>query len=94
MTKAHEEFLRGRLSDIRRRLSERKAVKGECTLLVAGAADASQPADAELAAAVKEAFAQGMGVSEAAKTVAARFGVTRGRVYPMALDIRKGSGDS
>jgi len=92
MTKPHEEFLRGRLSQIRRRLTERKAVKGECTLIVAGAA-VRQPADAELTAAVKEALAQGMGVSEAAKTVAARFGVARGRVYPMALGIRKRSLD-
>ena len=92
MTKPHEEFLRGRLSQILRRLAERKAVKGECTLIVVGAA-ARQPADADLTAAVKEALAQGMGVSEAAKTVAARFGVARGRVYPMALAIRKGSVD-
>ena len=36
MTKLHEEFLRGRLSEIEQNLQERTGIKGECTLLVAG----------------------------------------------------------
>ena len=36
MTKLHEEFLRGRLSEIVQNLQERTGIKGECTLLVAG----------------------------------------------------------
>ena len=36
MTKLHEEFLRGRLSEIAIRLKHRVNIKGECTLLVAG----------------------------------------------------------
>ena len=36
MTKPHEEFIRGRISDILHRLDKRPVVKGECTLLVSG----------------------------------------------------------
>ncbi len=36
MTKLHEEFLRGRLSEIAQTLQVRTGIKGECTLLVAG----------------------------------------------------------
>jgi 16S rRNA (cytidine1402-2'-O)-methyltransferase len=36
MTKIHEEFLRGRLSEIATQLKGRANIKGECTLLVAG----------------------------------------------------------
>jgi len=38
LTKLHEETLRGQLSDIRRQLTERAAIKGELTLVI-GAAD-------------------------------------------------------
>ena len=38
LTKLHEETLRGRLSEIRRNLGERTAIKGELTLVI-GAAD-------------------------------------------------------
>src|SRR6185503_12938658 len=36
-TKLHEEYVRGRLSELRARLAERQAVKGEIVLVVAGA---------------------------------------------------------
>lgn len=51
LTKLHEEILRGRLSEIRARLAERPALKGEFTLVVGGAAaesaDAAPDATAE-----------------------------------------------
>ena len=36
MTKLHEEFLRGRISDVLEVLADRNQVKGECTVLIAG----------------------------------------------------------
>lgn len=38
-TKMHEEYLRGRLSELRAALSSREVVRGEATLVVAGAAE-------------------------------------------------------
>ena len=43
MTKPHEEFLRGRLSEIALQLNRRANVKGECTLLVAGSDKEGKP---------------------------------------------------
>ena len=93
MTKAHEEFVRGRLSEIRRRLAQRAAVKGECTLLVAGAPEAGEPDDAVLQAAVGAALDSGMGVSEAAKTIAHRHRTAKRRVYALAVRIQKQKGN-
>ncbi len=90
MTKRHEEFIRGRLSEIRRRLQGRPAVKGECTLLVAGAAQAPEPSDAQLMPVIAQRLKEGMNVSEAAKTIAGEYGVTKARVYKMALEVKKG----
>jgi len=45
LTKIHEEFLCGSLSEISQTLAQRPALKGECTLLVSGAgAEAAAPA--------------------------------------------------
>ncbi|MCF8051825.1 MAG: 16S rRNA (cytidine(1402)-2'-O)-methyltransferase [Desulfobacterales bacterium] len=89
MTKRHEEFIRGRLSEIRRRLQDRPAVKGECTLLVAGETEAPKPSDAQLTAPVAQLLKEGMSVSEAAKTIAEQYGVPKARVYKMALEMKK-----
>jgi 16S rRNA (cytidine1402-2'-O)-methyltransferase len=89
MTKPHEEFLRGRLSAIRGALSDRDAVKGECTLLVAGASDAGPPSADDLAEAVRSALDAGMSVSEAAKTIAGRYRLPKARVYETALALKK-----
>jgi 16S rRNA (cytidine1402-2'-O)-methyltransferase len=58
MTKLHEEFIRGVLSEIQALLAARSEVKGECTLLVTGAPAAETVSDAELAAALRHALAQ------------------------------------
>jgi 16S rRNA (cytidine1402-2'-O)-methyltransferase len=90
MTKRHEEFLRGRLSEIRRQLQGRPAVKGECTLLVAGAADARKPSDEQLVPPIARLIEEGISVSETAKSIAERYGVPKARVYKMALEMKKG----
>jgi 16S rRNA (cytidine1402-2'-O)-methyltransferase len=47
MTKVHEEFIRGTVSQILKTIRVRSAFKGECTLLVAGG-EASEKIDAEI----------------------------------------------
>ncbi len=89
MTKLHEEFLRGPLSDIRDRMRGRPAVKGECTLLVAGAASpiASESPDwrAQLRAALQQAE---LPLSQVVKQIALQFGISRKIVYDYALRIK------
>ena len=89
MTKLHEEFIRGRLSEILNSLRSRPDVKGECTLLVAGRAEA-EPSPWE---AVREDLRRGLksrskGLSELAREVAHRHGLPRQAAYAEALKIK------
>lgn len=88
MTKPHEEFLRGRLSEIRAALEDRAAVKGEVTLLVAGRreepAELSKPLRMELAAGLNAASHT---KAQIVQTLSRRYGVPRNRLYAEALKI-------
>ncbi len=89
MTKLHEEFIRAPLADLSAELESRDSVKGECTLLVAGApADSGQDPEA-IDAAVREALDAGeRRLSDIARDLAARFHVGRGQIYEKALKYR------
>jgi 16S rRNA (cytidine1402-2'-O)-methyltransferase len=90
MTKLHEEFLRGTLSDLAATLAQRRQVKGECTLLVGGAPASAPISDVQLEAVLREALARGDGsLSGLSKFIARQHGVPRNRVYEMAMEIRK-----
>lgn len=90
MTKHHEEFLRGPLSTIASELAGRETVRGECTLLVAGAQRADlAPEPADLAAEVRRCLAQARErPSDLARTLAARHGLPRKAVYETILAIQ------
>lgn len=90
MTKLHEEIIRGRLSDILRTLRERDAVKGECTLLVAGADSTAPHTEEEVEAAIRTAVEAGdHSLSDIARELAGRFHMTRKSVYDKALYYRR-----
>lgn len=92
MTKLHEEFVRGSLSDIRTALADRVELKGECTLLVAGAPSAEPLSDADLADVLRDALDRpDVHISSLAKTLARTYGLPRKTVYEMALAIRNES---
>lgn len=91
MTKMHEEFVRGSLTDIIAVLEKKEAIKGECTLLVSGA-PSSDPEDVEedIDHAIVDALQTGeMSLRDVARTLAARFDVGRKQVYDRALALRK-----
>ena len=89
LTKVHEEFLRGSLSDIVDTLRKREAIKGECTLIVSGAAEAANAPEIDLEEALRTALArQDASLSTIAKTLAYRYGLTRKTVYDQALRLR------
>jgi 16S rRNA (cytidine1402-2'-O)-methyltransferase len=89
MTKLHEEFIRGSVSEILMALKKRAKVKGECTLLVAGfegkEAFNSEKIMAEIKAALEK---QQSGSSEIARTIAKKYGVPKKDVYDLVLDVR------
>lgn len=88
MTKPHEEFIRGQLSDIMYDLSQRPAVKGECTLLVSGAENAETVsidaiADELRALIIEDEHA----LSETVKAVSEKYNISKKIVYEKALEI-------
>ena len=95
MTKLHEEFIRGTLSEIRAALADRPEVKGECTLLVDGAAATEESiSDADLIDALRHALAQpGARISGLARDFARQHGLPKKTVYEMALNIKNQSGN-
>lgn len=92
MTKVHEEFVRGSLSHILAVLAQREAIKGECTLLVAGAAsDTPDAVDAEdMDQAILDALQAGtLSLKDLAKALAVRFNTGRKQIYDRALVLQK-----
>ena len=85
LTKTYEEVRRGSLSDLVSWAGE--GVKGEVTLVVAGASTAPATfSDDQLRAEVAELEASGSSRRDAVSAVARRTGVARRRVYNAALD--------
>jgi 16S rRNA (cytidine1402-2'-O)-methyltransferase len=90
MTKLHEEFLRGRLSEIAILLKGRAKIKGECTLLVAGY-DQEESLSWEV---VKQQVRTAVlnrrnSLSLIAREIAAESGISKNKIYTHALKIKK-----
>ncbi len=90
MTKLHEEFIRGRLSDLTARLDDRPEVKGECTLLVAGYDGSAAESWQSVRQQIKDALAAGQdSIATLAKNIASGSGIAKNRIYAEALKISK-----
>ena len=88
ITKIHEEFLRGPLTRIIEQLQGRPEVKGECTLLVAGAPPA-EPEPGDLDAAIADALERSEdSLSVLARELARQWHVPRKEIYAKALEIK------
>ena len=90
MTKLHEEFIRGPLSEILTILEARSGIKGECTLLVTGL-DESRTVEWET---VKNEIQDQLKlstepVSALAKKISQKYGLPKNKVYQEALKIRE-----
>jgi 16S rRNA (cytidine1402-2'-O)-methyltransferase len=88
-TKVHEEYLRGRLLDIRERLAHRNAVRGEIVLVVAGAEGDSKVAAEEPEALYARLAAAGKTRREAVKEVSRTLGIPAREVYRRVLESEK-----
>ena len=90
MTKHHEEFVRGRLSELILELKERPDIKGECTLIVSGrraaAAVSVDTLKEELTTRLKQ---KNMTLSEIVREVAKLTGLPKKKVYAEALNLKK-----
>jgi 16S rRNA (cytidine1402-2'-O)-methyltransferase len=89
MTKLHEEFIRGSLSEILQTIKARPEIKGECTLLVAGRQEGQAAGPASIKAEIKTALEKQQGsLSEIARIIARRHGLLKNEVYALALEVR------
>lgn len=90
MTKRHEEYLRGPLSEILADVNGRPAIKGECTLLVSGAADAESVPIHRIEPELRTVLeTDGCALSETVKRVSKKYGIKKKTVYEMALNIKR-----
>ena len=87
LTKVHEEVVRGALSELF--LHYEKGVKGEVTLVVAGAAEvAPVPAVQDLDGEIRGALARGEPSKALSERLAAQSGLSRRAVYRRILEVR------
>ncbi|NOY70203.1 MAG: 16S rRNA (cytidine(1402)-2'-O)-methyltransferase [Deltaproteobacteria bacterium] len=89
MTKLHEEFIRGRISDVIRELAGRDSIKGEITLLVSGAEKKSGEITPEILAGIKDELKGGkFGASDIAKRFSKIYDVPKNRIYSLVMDMK------
>lgn len=90
MTKLHEEFVRGRLSEIKDRLKNRTTIKGECTLLIAGRDSGQDLPWPMVQQQIEAAIASGQdSLSAIAREISAKTGIAKNKIYAAALTISK-----
>ncbi|HEY7339630.1 MAG TPA: 16S rRNA (cytidine(1402)-2'-O)-methyltransferase [Ktedonobacterales bacterium] len=95
LTKVHEQWLRGTLSTVKARYSGQSEPRGEYTLVIAGASQASQSQTEEEPEALairardrlRELLAAGNGTRDAAAIVARELGLSRREMYRVALEL-------
>jgi 16S rRNA (cytidine1402-2'-O)-methyltransferase len=82
LTKLHEEFLRGTVTEVREQLADRDRVRGEMVLLVDSASEAAAAKPAEsVGDLVSALMAEGLDEKEALKQIARERGVSKSDVY-------------
>ena len=90
MTKRHEEFLRGWLSELVSQLKDRADIKGECTLLVAGSEKPEIQSWDVVGDQIRTAVIDRRdSLSQIAREIAAKTGMSRNKIYTQALKIKK-----
>jgi len=86
MTKLHEEFISGRISEALAALKSRERIYGEITLVFAAAAKREQEAThEEIVAEFERLRDSGMRRNDAVKAVAEKFGLRKNDVYKLLL---------
>jgi len=89
MTKLHEEFIRGPLSEILKILETRPGIKGECTLLVTGGDENRSVAWETVKNEIRDQLNSSTEpISALSKKISQKYGLPKNRVYQEALRIR------
>ena len=86
LTKLHEEVVRDTLGALAVRFAE--PPRGEIVVVV-GPASPAAPTDAQISAELQRELADGASPRDAAAAVAQRLGISRNRVYPLAVELAR-----
>jgi 16S rRNA (cytidine1402-2'-O)-methyltransferase len=91
ITKLHEEYLRGTLSEIKRAIQDRDAIKGECALMITGCS--TEPVnltdDQLISIILNELRQTRLGTSDLAGRLADRYQLPKKRFYNLIIKIKK-----
>jgi 16S rRNA (cytidine1402-2'-O)-methyltransferase len=87
VSKIHEEFLRGPISELVRALGGN--VRGEVTLIISGSAGESRANEDLLKAEIRELKSKGLRVKEIAEVLGEKFGYPKKDIYRLALHGEK-----
>lgn len=87
LTKLYEETLRGSIAQVREKLRS-DTVRGEFTIVIAGAPQSDRWDEARVRAAIEELTGRGMKPSRAAKEVAELSGWRKNDVYDLTLEAK------
>jgi len=89
MTKLHEEFIRGTLSEILDVLADRREIKGECTLVVHGGVEQETlGVDALRQELIQGLHQDGIRLSDLVKNIVKHYGLPKKQVYAEALKVK------
>ena len=92
LTKVHEEVTRGRTSDILRSLAD-KEVRGEFVLVLEAQASSEMDLDKELIERISQiAIQDNRSIKDIAKEVSVDTGIPFRKIYKIALEVRRRSG--
>ena len=84
VTKLHEEFLRGRISEV---IAEagRRELRGEMTLMIEGRSDANVTSEDALREEIEKLKGEGMRVKEIAEIMGEKYGYAKREIYRLAI---------
>jgi len=90
ITKLHEEYIRGDLSDILLSLEKKEAIKGECSLFVQGQTEEKTIDKKELEKIILARIsATDLGTSGLAKQISKEFNLSKKQVYDMIIKLNQ-----
>lgn len=84
VTKLHEEFLRGRISEVIGEVSRRE-IRGEMTLVIEGCSDSNAASEEALVEEIDNLKGEGMRIKEIAEIIGEKYGYSKREIYRLAL---------
>jgi 16S rRNA (cytidine1402-2'-O)-methyltransferase len=84
VTKLHEEFLRGRISEVIGEVSRRE-IRGEMTLVIEGCSDSNAASEEALVDEIDKLKGEGMRIKEIAEIIGEKYGYSKRAIYRLAL---------